>query len=416
MELTLITVNANGLCNVDKRFVLVQWLRSLPTVPDVVSLQECHCVSLEECRSWFRSSGFSSVVSSGSRRSCGCIVLFRNPLLLVNSWTDTDGRFFQCEFFCRNSIFRVACVYAPSRNPERDGFFADVLSRVDPAVATFLWGDFNAVLDRFGSAPDDTLRESSSTLTHLFSSCCVVGIWRQLHPSVPGFTWSRWDGLRSSRIDLIGCPFSWLSAVSSCDIVPCPFSDHSAVLLSSSVPQAVLMGSGLWKLNVSVLEEPDYFRLISDFWSGWRHRIPAFASLSDWWEMGKSRIKGLTINYCCCRSQSKSQERDLLARLASHLKSRLDLGVLSCLEAYKSVLERLAALDLEAAKGAQVPSRIRWIEEGELSSAFFFRLEKKRAADRLIGSVVNSTTGLLEAFSSFYSKLFSAQPCDPHAQ
>ena len=106
--------------------------------------------------------------------------------------------------------------------------------------------------------------------------------------------------------------------------------------------------------------------------------------------MGKSRIKGLTINYCCCRSQSKSQERDLLARLASHLKSRLDLGVLSCLEAYKSVLERLAALDLEAAKGAQVPSRIRWIEEGELSSAFFFRLEKKRAADRLIGSV-NST-------------------------
>ena len=183
------------------------------------------------------------------------------------------------------------------------------------------------------------------------------------------------------------------------------------------------MGSGLWKLNVSVLEEPDYFRLISDFWPGWRHRMPAFASLSDWWEMGKSRIKGLTIDYCCRRSQSKSQERDLLAQLASHLKSCLDLGVLSCLEAYKSVLERLTALDREAAKGAQVRSRIRWIEEGESSSAFFFLLEKKRAPDRLIsplrldnGSVVNSTTGLLEAFSPFYSKLFSAQPCDPHAQ
>ena len=104
-----------------------------------------------------------------------------------------------------------------------------------------------------------------------------------------------------------------MSAVSSCDIVPCPFSDHSAILLSSAVPQAVLFGSGLWKLNVSVLEELDYFRLISDFWSGWRHRMPAFASLSDWWEMGKLRIKGLTIDYCCHRSQSKSQERDLLA-------------------------------------------------------------------------------------------------------
>ena len=189
--------------------------------------------------------------------------------------TRTDGRFLRCEFFCRTTIFRVACVYAPNRNPERDGFFADVLSRVDPAVPTFLCGDFNAVfdrrVDRFGSAPDDTSRESSSTLTHLFSSCCVVDIWHQLYPSVPGFTWSRWDGLRSSQIDLIGCPFSWLLAVSSCDIVPCPFSDHFAVLPASSVPQAVPMGSGLWKLNVSVLEEPDYLRLISDFWSGRRH-------------------------------------------------------------------------------------------------------------------------------------------------
>ena len=32
------------------------------------------------------------------------------------------------------------------------------------------------------------------------------------------------------------------------------------------------------------------------------------------------------------------------------------------------------------------------------------------------GSVVNSTSGLLEAFSLFYSKLFSAQPCHPNAQ
>ena len=180
MELTLITVDANGLCSVDKRSVLVQWLRSLPTVPDVVCLQEYHCVSLEECQSWFRSSGFSSVVSPGSRWSCGCIVLFHNPLLLVNSWTDTDGRFLQCEFFCHNSIIRVACVYAPNRNPERDGFFADVSSRIDPAIPTFLCSDFNAVfdrrVDRFGSAPDDTSRESSSTLAHLFSSCCVVDI------------------------------------------------------------------------------------------------------------------------------------------------------------------------------------------------------------------------------------------------
>ena len=121
----------------------------------------------------------------------------------------------------------------------------------------------------------------------------------------------RWSSFQSNRSYWL--PFFLVVGGFFLDIVPCPFSDRSAVLLSSSVPQASPLGSGLWKLNVSVLEEPDYFRLISDFWSGWRHRMPAFASLSDWWEMGKSRIKGLTIDYCCRRSQSKSQERDLLA-------------------------------------------------------------------------------------------------------
>ena len=50
-------------------------------------------------------------------------------------------------------------------------------------------------------------------------------------------------------------------------------------------------------------------------------------------------------------------------------------------------------------------------------------MEEKCAADRLIsglwladGTVINATADLLEAFSSFFSTLFSAQPCDPQAQ
>ena len=56
--------------------------------------------------------------------------------------------------------------------------------RVDPSVPTLLCGDFNAVfdllLDRVGSDPFDTARESSVALSRLFSSCCVLDIWRYL--------------------------------------------------------------------------------------------------------------------------------------------------------------------------------------------------------------------------------------------
>ena len=234
----------------------MQWLQALPSPIDIVCMQEVHCTSVEECTRWFSSTGLFCVVSSGSVHSCGCVVLYRPRLSLVGSWLDADGRFVQCEFSFQAKLFRVACIYAPNRNPARDTFFSDVEAHFDPSVPTLLCGDFNAVFDcllnRVGSDPFDTACESSVVLSRLFSSCCVLDIWRYLHPSSNSFTWSRWNGLVSSRVDLFGVPFSWVSSVAACDILPFPFS------VSVSVPDAITSGPGLWKLNLSVLDDPEY--------------------------------------------------------------------------------------------------------------------------------------------------------------
>lgn len=425
--LSIISVNVNGLRDRDKRAGFVQWLCSLPSPADVVCLQECHCVSVDEVSFWFPGSGLLCAVSPGSNHSCGCIVLFRPTLSLIRSWSDDHGRFLQCEFSYRGKVFRVACVYAPNRNPEREEFYDDVCVRVDPSVPTVLCGDFNAVfhrlLDRVGSDPADTVRESSVALAHLFSSCCVTDIWRYLHPSTNSFTWSRWNDLVASRIDLVGCPYAWISSVGCCDILPFPFSDHCALFFSVSVPDAISPGPGLWKLNSSILDEPEFVLLISNFWPFWRSRIFSFSSLADWWDAGKAEIKKLSVDYCRNRARVKRGERDLLSRLVSFLKEKLDAGATFCLAPYHTALSNLGKLDLEAARGAQVRSRVRWTEEGEVSSAYFFRLIKKQSADRLVaalrcpdGTVVNSAPDLVECFSQFYSDLFSAEPVDLGAQ
>ena len=58
-----------------------------------------------------------------------------------------------------------------------------------------------------------------------------------------------------------------------------------------------------------------------------------------------------------------------------------------------------------------------------MSSAFFFRLEKKRAADRWVaalrepdGTLVSSPSDLCASFVSFYSSLFSASSTDSSVQ
>ena len=195
MALSILTLNCNGIRDQSKRAGLVQWLRSLPVGADIVCLQETHCLSSAECSSWFLSSGFSAVISLGSSHSCGCIVLFRPSLSLVNSWCDVLGRYLQVEFSFFGKSFRVCCVYAPNRNPARDQFVVDLHSKIDPSIPTGLCGDFNEVFDRSldhaGGGLSVSPRDSSSSLKYLFEDCCVIDIWRYLHPSSSGFTWTR---------------------------------------------------------------------------------------------------------------------------------------------------------------------------------------------------------------------------------
>ena len=162
---------------------------------------------------------------------------------------------------------------------------------------------------------------------------------------------------------------------------------------------------------------------VSNFWAQWKHHKAVYSSLAKWWEDGKARIKGLTTSYCCWRSRQASQARDLLTRLAEHLKSHVDLGCSSCLGQYRCVLKQLSKWDTDTARGAQVRSRVCWVEDGEVSSAFLFRLEKKRAANRSVaalrkpdGSLVSSPSDLCVSFASFYSSLFSASPIHFSAQ
>ena len=87
---------------------------------------------------------------------------------------------------------------------------------------------------------------------------------------------------------------------------------------------------------------------------------------------------------------------------------------------YERVLAQLASFYLTEAEGARVRSRVKWAEEGETSSRFFLRLEKKRGTEGWIsairvsnGVVVTDVEGICESWSSFYQDLFTACPVDP---
>ena len=114
--------------------------------PSVVCLQETHAVSNDDLLSWFSRFGYLCAGSFCTNHSCGVVVLYRSVLECRSVVCELDGRFVLVEFSLRGSVFRVASLYAPNRNPDRDAFFVCCIDSIDPAIPTLLCGDFNTVL------------------------------------------------------------------------------------------------------------------------------------------------------------------------------------------------------------------------------------------------------------------------------
>ena len=219
-------------------------------------------------------------------------------------------------------------------------------------------------------------------------SSSTVDVWRAVHPNVQAFTWSNRSSTISSRIDLMFCPVNWLSCVSSSHIIPCPHSDHCAVSFAvSEIPDSLDIGPGYWKLNCQFLEDADLRREISSFWASWQAQKSSFFSLFSWWEVRKAHIKSICVRYCQLASMRRRADYLSLCNEISSLKLFIDLGHLSRLARYREPLAQQRDFDRQRAKAASVRARVKWAEEGETSSAYFCRLERKRAADRFIYSV-----------------------------
>ena len=292
------------------------------------------------------------------------------------------------EFSRTDSVFRIASVSAPNRNPEHDEFSTSRLDFAEPSVPTILCGDFNAIFDRAkdrrGSDPAVSVRESFVSLELLFREFCVLDVWRHLPPDLRAYTWLKPDGSLSSSIYLIGLTSTWLHLVSSCSIVPCPFSDHDAVFLDFSIPESSPRGPGKWKLNVSIFRDPVFSKLLVTSGLDRGCVSPLFHLFRISGTEARNIKKSLAVHHCSGSHNERFLSRSVLSALACHLKGRIDDGVVSLMPVYEQVLDQPASFDLTEAEGARVRSRVKWDEEGETSSRFFLRLEKKRGTESWI--------------------------------
>ena len=404
LNLSLVTLNVNGIRNTTKRRRIFQFCRLLRV--DVILLQETHISCESDVHLWSFEWGGGLFASFGSEKSCGTVILVSPKLVdcVGKVEKDHEGRVvcIHLKFPCGELV--VCNVYAPNRPTCRKDFFTVLSSFVPGRANCILGGDFNCVPH---SALDRRSRKSSS--------CCTVGMveldlfvnhrdlvdmWRFQNPQLVACTWHKPDGSVSSRLDRFYAPRKFPR--SRCLIVPCPLSDHDAVVLHLSLPGSFRVEKGLWRLNTQIIIEQKFKEQFVEKYRGWQTLKPAFPNVVIWWDEVKSLVKQFAIRYCVERAHQRRQKFQSLCDRARDGSSSSDLHALQMF------------LD-DKLHGARVRAKVQFVEADEKPTIRFYQDDTQSVVDRRIkrvrhpgGVIVESPLAVIGVFKSFYSDLYSS--------
>ena len=366
---------------------------------------------------------YKCLSSPGSIRSCGVAILYRSHFTSTSCSRDQAGRLISACFSSDSDTFQLCNVYGPNSSTAGDQFFQSLYPILDPDLPVVLCGDFNTVVDpirdrRGCNTTSPWSRQWSRTMVELMSTFDLHDVWRRFHPETSAFTWHRPNGQQASRLDMFWICSLLLPFVLAADILPFFRSDHSYIYLKLVLPHSVSRGRGLWKFNVSHLRDLSFVNMVTSFWESWQAEKSTFYSLSAWWDAGKVRLRNKIRTFSRKRASGFRKQVSSLERTLRFLQQRADRGenVASLLADTRAELEDAHR---QQSRGARIRSRIQWAEDGEASTRYFFRLEKRRSALRLFaaiktlaGVLVSSLIEIQRAWVSFYGLLYTAQQLD----
>ena len=286
-----------------------------------------------------------------------------------------------------------------------------------PSDAIIFADDFNCYeykLDKLGGncAPAKYLSDFRKSLN-------VIDAWRKLHPQSREYSWFNSDFTLASRLDKFFILSKMLSSIQSCEITPCCFSDHDYVTLCLEFDQAQVRGPGLWKFNASLLQDNEFCAIIEDRISYLSSCIDYFPSVKSWWDFFKTSLKSEIVFFSRIKRRCLPRERVFLVNRLVSLKRRLTSGdstLATEISRLESELKGFISRELE---GSKVRSRVRWLENGERPTRYFFKLEHERVARNSVTSILDfndvevfSREEIERAHVRFYSDLFSKDPID----
>ena len=139
------------------------------------------------------------------------------------------------------------------------------MSDWDPNYAIYV-GDWNIVLDQnmdsVGYQHINNPRARQELLTKI-NELELIDIFRNLNPTHKKYSWKQWGASKLARLDYFLISNTLLPFVHRTEILPTCYSDHHPIIMEIDFSK-FQRGKGFWKLNNSLLYDPDYVKMIKE--------------------------------------------------------------------------------------------------------------------------------------------------------
>ena len=429
------TLNVNGfVASATKRSLIFNFLNKEKL--DITFLQETHLNNNDNIKEIFNDfKGKVYLNSCNVGRKWGVAILFREGLefSVIKINKDTDGRILSLLCQLNSQIVNIVNLYCPVNPCHRAEFIESIadyfITTHDQRTVTnrIVCGDFNCVedltLDRTGSR-NQQLRVTVgiTQLNTIAKHYSLHDAYRHLHPNETSYTHHNKTYKTYSRIDRIFISGQFLAELQQAGVTQCYHSDHHLVWGYFDIDKHD-RGPGLWTVNNSILNDKAYTKLVNDFWGNWKAVKGNYKDILFWWDLGKKKIKNLTINYC---KDKRRTERTYICNLKQdeiRLRQLDERGQLDDYWELVRIQNKIKDYENKQLQGARIRAKVEEIEQGERCTSYFVNLERQKGKQKLMktlttddGTVIDKPDDILKETANFYKTLYTSEKTEVSAQ
>jgi len=391
LDIKCLSINIRGLNKSIKRRSVFRWIHNQKA--QFIFLQETHSTQINT-DFWTAEWGGKIFFSHGTSNSKGVMILI-NPKLdckIENCISDRHGRYIILDVSIDDSRVTLVNIYAPNDLNQQSKFFKSLNHQLQnfSQQNIIIGGDFNCAMtdkDKKGGNPVAKKALVIKEIEQLCNMYNLVDIWRHINPHLESYTWRNKSHKIQCRLDFFLASEELCNLEASCKIFHAPETDHSAISLHfQAKAKKQQRGPGFWKFNDSLLTDVYYVNSLRENIASFKAKHTNVPDKGLKWDLIKMEIRGFTVKYAKTKAKLRKNEEAILQNKINELQLKLEKNPNNnhdLNELFAAKL-RLQSIMHFKTKGAILRSKVRWYDEGERNTRYFYSLENRAQTRKTI--------------------------------